>query len=74
LIFGLFINKLKFIVKLFDGIIILLSNLNIFFKQSNLPFPRRLFTKEIKGLLKIMEKTVPWNESVINIINNIIVI
>ena len=30
-----------------------------FFKESNLPLPRFLFTNEIKGLLKTIEKTVP---------------
>ena len=56
--FGLFINKLKFIDVFSDGMIILSSNLNTFFKLSNLPFPLALFINEINGLLNLSASIV----------------
>ena len=43
---------------------LLLSRLNCFNKESNRAFPRSLFPITQKGLLKIIEKMHPWNESV----------
>ena len=44
--------------------IILFSRLNTSFNEVNLSLPIFVFTNEMKGLLKIIEKIVPWKESV----------
>ena len=55
-------NKSKLISNLSSDkkSIILFSILNISFNESNLPFPSIESIKEINGLLKIIEKIVPW--------------
>lgn len=43
----------------------LFSRLNILSNDVNLAFPRLSLPIEIKGLLNMIENTVPWKESVI---------
>ena len=62
---GFSFNKLISKLLLIEISIILFSKWNTSINESNLPFPLSLFINVIKGLSKIIEKIVPWNESVI---------
>ena len=57
-------NILILTVSFSKEFIILFSRLNTSFNEVNLSLPIFIFINEMKGLLKIIEKIVPWKESV----------